>query len=155
MKPGDRLVTALVGTHSVGQKFNEWLLHVTIVAWFGSTLSSEEIAQTLAKRLKGIKPFEVTMAGEERLGFGGSALVNLVAQPTPFMEIQKIVEQTLDELGVIMTGTRGTWGEFYKPHVTVQAAERLHEGDTWPCDRLYVVSQQGGFNEIDAEIPLA
>lgn len=155
MKPGDRLITALVGPHKVGETFGEWLLHVTIVAWFWSGFSSEKIAQTLQERLKGIKPFEVTMAGEERLGFGGTALVNLVAQPTPFMEIQQIVEQTLDELGVTMTATRGTWGEAYKPHVTVQMAERLREGDTWRCDRLYVVSQQGGSHLIDAEIPLS
>lgn len=155
MKPGDRLITALVGQHQVGEIFEEWLLHVTIVAWFESDLSSEQIAKKLGEQLQGVQPFSVTMAGEERLGFGGTALVNLVAQPTPFMEIQKRVEQTLDELGVNMTATRGTWGEAYKPHVTVQSAERLHKGDTWQCDRLYVVSQLGGKNRIDAEVPLA
>jgi 2'-5' RNA ligase len=155
MKPGDRLITALVGEHREGETFKDWLLHVTIVAWFESDLSSEEIARKLQEQLQGIKPFEVTMAGEEHLGFGGKALVNLVAQPTPFMEIQKRVEKTLDELGVKMTATRGTWGEAYKPHVTVQGAERLHEGDAWHCDRLYVVSQLGHEHRIEAVVPLA
>lgn len=155
MKPGDRLVTALVGKHGPGETFKDWLLHVTIVAWFESNLSSEEIAQKLSQTLVGIKPFAVTMAGEERLGFGGTALVNVVAQPTPLMDIQKRVEKTLDELGVTMAGTRGTWGEAYKPHVTVQGNERLHEGDTWHCDRLYVVSQLGGNHRIDTEVVLS
>lgn len=154
MRPGDRLITALVGPHKAGETFDEWLLHVTIVAWFRSDFSSEEIAQKLREQLRGIPPFEVTMAGEERLGFGGTALVNLVAQPTPFMEIQKRVERILDELGVVMTGTRGTWGEDYKPHVTVQSSERLREGDIWHCDRLYVVAQLGGKNRIEAGVPL-
>jgi hypothetical protein len=71
------------------------------------------------------------------------------------MDIQSKVERTLDELGVEMTGTRGTWNQAYKPHVTTQATERLFEGDSFHCDRLYIVSQQGGFHKIEAEIPLA
>jgi hypothetical protein len=156
MQPGDRLVTALVGTHHAGETFGKaWLLHVTIVAWFKSGLSSEEIARQLGDRLQGIKPFSATMGGEEHLGFGGKALVNIVQLPSPFMEIQKRVEQALDELGVEMTGTRGTWDGPYKPHVTVQESGRLQEGETFQCDRLYIVSQQGAFHNIDAEIPLA
>lgn len=155
MKPGDRLITALVGTHHTGDVFKEWLLHVTIVAWFASDLSSETIAQNLSDSLHGIQPFTVTMGSEAYIGYGGKALVNVVAQPTPFMEIQRRVEQTLDDLGVTMTATRGTWGEAYRPHVTVQAGQRLHKGDSWKCSGLYVVSlRPDGTNVIEAEIPL-
>lgn len=154
MKPGDRLITALVGAHQTGEIFKDWPLHVTIVAWFESSVPSQEIAQKLHKNLGGLTPFDVVMAGETKLGYHGKAFVNLVAQPTPFMEVQQRVEKTLDDLGVTLVAARGTWGEAYKPHVTVHR-DRLREGDVWRCDHLYVVSQLGNKKRIDAEVLLA
>lgn len=152
MKPGDRLITALIGNHTIGEAFREWLLHVTIVPWFESSVSSEELANLLDKAYQDIQSFTVVLANEVRMGYEGKALVNLVQTPTPFSDIYSRTEQVLDSVRANRL-TRG-WSDAYRPHVTVQRSARLHRGDSFLVDRLYIVSQQGDFKRIEAEVPL-
>lgn len=154
MQPGDRLVTALVNEHQVGKSFDEWLLHVTVVAWFRTPQTIHELGRLLTESVNGQGPFMVTMGNEERLGYQGRALVNLVRQPTPFMDIQAKVVRALQNSGADLMDL-GTWGGEYKPHVTAQGGKRLAAGTTWQCDRLYIIEKQAGSRKrIAAQIPL-
>lgn len=155
MQPGDLLVTALVTPLPEGPfPEHSWPLHVTIVAWFRTPALADAITHSLAQRLKDIAPFDVHMSEEARLGYGGRALVNLVRQPTPFIDIQQRTIECLKAFNTdFVTGT-GTWDEAYKPHVTVQKNGRLHAGDQWKCDQLYVVEATRNGNRIVGEVPL-
>lgn len=152
MKPGDRLIAALIGDHTLGETFKEWLLHVTIVPWFESSVSSEKLAALLAGVYRGIRPFTVTLGSEARIGYEGKALVNLVQMPTPFSDIYQRTEQALE--GIHAKQLVSGWSDEYQPHVTVQRSARLQANDTFLVDRLYIISQQGSFKRIEAEVPL-
>lgn len=152
MRPGDRLIAALIGDHRAGDTFAAWPLHVTVVAWFASALPSDVLAQTLAGKLRGVAPFTATAGGEQVLGYRNKKTVTMVRTPTPFAKIRRRVVSALDELGIQPVDVVGS--RPYKPHVTVQKDARLHPGAVFRVERLFIVAQQGGYKQVAAEVPL-
>lgn len=149
MKPGDYLVTVFPDEHMVGETFGEeWLLHVTILAWFRLKMPAQKLASALEQAYHGVAPFTIELAGETHLGFGGTALVNLVRLPSPLIKLQRRTVALLDDLHADFVTGRGTWGGEYRPHMTAQTSARMHEGDTFTCDRFYLVERVGNRHKI-------
>jgi hypothetical protein len=153
VKPGDRLVCAFIDSFEIGHQFRSWYLHVTVVPWFRLEQPSDKLATEFEQSLRGVASFKVLMDDETR--FGRNKLVNLVAQPTPFMEVEKRVRSVLKPHGAWLVDETTKVARAYRPHVTEQASGRLHAGDSFECDRLYIVEQKGGYKEITAIIQLA
>ena len=151
MRPGDRLVCAFVDSIHVGHEFTTWPLHVTIVPWFRNEIASEELAADINDYMD-TTVFHVEMGEEAKLGHG--KVGNWVQQPTPFTDIEPRVRAALKNHGSWLVDETTQKQRPYKPHVTAQKANRLHEGDKWQCDKLYIVEQKGDHKEVMAEIYL-
>jgi 2'-5' RNA ligase len=146
MQPGDRLVCAFVQPLQAGDTFKQWPLHVTVVPWFRSDLSSDDLAGRLEGQLQDSEPFEVVMDGE--VHFGRNKLVNLVVQPTPFTKIEEQVRGVIKSHGAWIVDESTKAKRAFRPHVTAQKDERLQQADTFVCGQLYVVEQKGGIKQI-------
>jgi 2'-5' RNA ligase len=154
MKPGDRLVCAFVEPQPAGHEFKDWPLHVTIVPWFRTPASSDELAGEAKAALNGIGSFK-TVAGEaEQFGYQKSKTANLIRRPTPFMIIEQQVRRLLKNHGAWLVDETTRKKRDYKPHVTAQKSTRLQLGEKFRCDRLYIVEQKGRHKEVGLEIPL-
>lgn len=153
MTPGDRLVCAFVEPQSVGMTFQRWLLHVTIVPWFRLDDSPEVIAAGLTRALQTIPPFEAEVA--EQAAFGPRKRpVSLLVQPTLFTNVEAKVRGYLHKKRAWLVDETTKKYYDFRPHVTMQGGRQLQDGDTFRCDRLYIVEQKGDYKEIMSEIIL-
>ncbi len=153
MVPSDRLICAFVESKSSGFTFKEWLLHVTIVPWFRLNNESRSIAQDLETKLQEIKPFAVSMGRENiRFGYQEGKLATLVRLPSPLTKIEKRVRDYFYEQNAWLVDETTIRKRVFKPHITNQINDSLHEGDIFTCDRLYIVEQKGGFKELVDEV---
>lgn len=150
MKPGDRLVCAFVELPA--KQFKGWPLHVTIVPWFRTGISSEQLKAELESCLGNIEPFGVAAA--ETKPFGHRKQANLIAPPTPFMEIERRVRIVLKRHDAWLVDETTREKRPYSPHVTVQPAARLNSGDIFACDKLYIIEQLGDSKRITSTIEL-
>jgi 2'-5' RNA ligase len=150
MQPGDIFVGVFVDKHAVGMKFTQWPLHVTLVSWSrpGGDSNLSTLRSQLKKKLRETKPFTAITSNEEWLA-GGKVLVNLVTPKEEFEGLYDAIKQT-----EILAGFRfvSTLHPSYVPHVTVQPSERLHEGDEFTADRLYIIEQKGEYKEVVGEV---
>jgi 2'-5' RNA ligase len=152
MQPGDRLVCALVAPMREGQEFKDWPLHVTIVPWFRTDASPSQLVKEFEQAVDGVKAFMVVMDGEAR--FGRNKLVNLVAPPTPLIDIESRIRSVLvsHQAWVVDQTTKSK--RPYRPHVTAQKEQRLHQGESFICEELYIISQMGGYKEVVGKLGL-
>lgn len=153
MLPGDRSIAAFVKEQSTGAIFTDWPLHITIVPWFRLDISSPQLAARLQKHYIGSNAFKVTVLDEVKLGYKKTKGVNLVAAP----ELIKLEGQTrrlLHAYQAWVVDEADKTRRGFHPHVTAQSADRVHEGDSFTCDRLYIVSQHGDFKQIDSVVML-
>lgn len=154
MNPGDRLVVVFIEPATVGDTFKQWTLHVTIVPWFRTEATTEELAHEWATKLTGTAPFEVSLGGEEGFGFKGKKLVNLIEGPSPLFGIHDIVRRSLKGRHAWMVDETTKKRRPFRPHVTHQGTLRLQEGDTFRCDKLHIIEQKGAYKEITGEVRL-
>jgi 2'-5' RNA ligase len=154
MLPGDRLVCAFVEPHTKGETFRKWLLHVTIVPWFRLPDASDAIAQGLEQALKSIGPFKATIDGETIFGPRKNRPAMLIDPPTPFIEIERKVRGFLHKKRAWLVDETTKKQYEFRPHVTVQGEKKLNSGDTFLCDKLYIVEQKGDYKEIVGEVKL-
>ncbi|MDB5186335.1 MAG: hypothetical protein JWL85_858 [Candidatus Saccharibacteria bacterium] len=151
MRPSDLLICCFVRPYAPGDTFKEWPLHVTIIPWINGDRSPEELAQALAEALTGIKPFEVVV-GPEAWRNRQRRLVNLIVEPTPFTEVYEIAKKVVGQLGFrFLTKLHSP----FKPHISAQKGERLHEGDTFICNAVYIIEQKGSYKEIVGKVRLS
>lgn len=152
MAPGDRLVCAFVEGQMVGLRFKRWPLHVTIVPWFRLDEASDVIVQGLERALVVIQPFELTASGTAQFGpRGGRPASLLSALPEIFQAEEKVRTYLHKKRAWLVDETTKKRYDF-RPHVTVQGDTQLHDGDTFLCDRLYIVEQKGDYKEITNEV---
>lgn len=154
MLPGDRLVCALVEPQTVGMQFKTWLLHVTIVPWFRVDSASGVVAEGLSRALRSVRPFEATAGEDALLGPHKDRTVSLVRQPTPFTQIEAKVRTYLHKKRAWLADETTKKHYEFRPHVTVQGEGRLYDGNTFWCDRLYIVEQKDALKEVVAEVRL-
>jgi 2'-5' RNA ligase len=152
MQPGDRLVCAFVLPRQVGERFKQWPLHVTIVPWFRNEVPSGTLARELQSGYEGARPFMVSVGKESRFGYRRQKTVNLLDSP----ELYRLEGQTRRVLHA-----HGSWvvdeadkTRSFRPHVTAQDGERVHEGDNFRIETLYIIEQKGEYKDVTAEIPL-
>jgi 2'-5' RNA ligase len=151
MLPGDRLICAFVKQVAVGERFNKWLLHVTIVPWFRLEESSEQITQGLVKSLSAIQPFEAEVEEEVRFGPKKNRPAHLL-ESREFSAIEEKVRSYLHKKRAWIVDETTKRERPFRPHVTFQGDEHLRTGDTISCDKLYIVEQKGGHKEVVTEI---
>src|SRR4051794_7330143 len=124
MNPGDRLVCAFVNPAvKAGAEFKDWPLHVTIVPWFRTDMTTGQLTAELKEALSGISSFTSTAGPSAKFGYTKGKVASLIQKPTPLDEIEKRVRQTLTihEAWLVDESTRRR--RDYKPHVTVQQSE--------------------------------
>lgn len=152
MAPEDRLICAAVNQLALHQEFKTWPLHLTIVPWFRMPEPSEDLAAELQSRLAGIEPFMVAMGEQTTLGHNKT--VNLVQEPTPLHRIWREIVEVLDEHQAWQVDKTTKRHHSYRPHVSQQQAERLHEGESFWCARLYIIEQLGGRKRVAGIVEL-
>lgn len=152
MLPGDRLVCAFLEPRVVGTQFKTWFLHVTIVPWFRLDDVSETVARGLEKALKTVVPFELVGDGSAKFGPHKNRPVRLLGQSTPLMLIERQVRNYLHKKRAWIVDETTKVRRQFRPHVTNQGENGMAEGDTFRCDRLYIVEQKGDCKEIVSEV---
>ncbi|HSH18260.1 MAG TPA: 2'-5' RNA ligase family protein [Candidatus Saccharimonadales bacterium] len=155
MLPGDRLLCVFLDERPAGDSFTDWPLHITIVPWFRTAVPTNELTAHMKERLNSVTPFTFIVGGEAGFGFKGRKLVNLVEQPSPLDTIERQTRNLLHEHEAWLVDETTKKRRSFRPHVTVQKSGRVHEGDTFLCNALYIVEQKGGgHKEISARIEL-
>jgi 2'-5' RNA ligase len=154
MKPGDRLVCAFVDKLDVNMRFKAWPLHLTIVPWFRTGVSSEELAKRIKESIKAIKPFTAKAGEIAHFGHRKSKEVNLIVQPSAFTEIERDARRLLNGLQAWVVDETTKRKPQFNPHVTVQKLGRLNAGDVFECDSVYIVEQLGNEKIVSAKIRL-
>lgn len=155
MKPGDRLVCALVDPIEVGTTFQEWPLHVTIVPWFRLDMPSDRMASMLASNLAQIHSFDVRLDGTDHFGKARKKLVHLVAAPSPLWDIEYIVRALLHRQRAWIADETTKSKRSYLPHITHQAHAAPQDGSSFSCTALYIIEQQGEHKMIMGKVELA
>jgi 2'-5' RNA ligase len=145
-------VCVFIAPRNVGDRFTSWSLHITVVPWFRLDATSAQITSELREGLPASGSFWVVIAGEAT--FGRNKLVNLVQPPTPLQQVEQSVRHYLHrkQAWLVDESTRVQRG--YRPHVTAQDSERVHDGETYYCSKLSLVEQKGTYKQIVAEIAL-
>lgn len=153
MLPGDRIICTFAKQQLLGSQFKDWPPHITIVPWFRLDISSSKLAEELKEHYVGSKPFKVSILDEAQFGYKKRKTVNLVTAP----ELMRLEGQTRRLLhqhkAWIVDEADKTRGHF-RPHVTVLKTGRVNKGDSFNCDRLYIVTQHVSFKQIDSVIIL-
>lgn len=144
-------MVAFVKPMEVGSRFKDWPLHITIVPWFRTDISSEELVSELVSKLADIKPFEARVGKETHFG-GWRKLVNLIMQPSPLAQIERIVRTTLKSHDAWLVDESTKKQRPYRPHITAQLEGRVYEGDRIAIGKLYIVMQKGDYKIIESEI---
>lgn len=151
MRPGDRLWCAFIEPQNSGDSFNAWPLHVTLVPWFRVAAPNDVLAAATQQAIAGVDPFTFTIGQETMFGHNASKGANIVKPPTPFSDLERRLRLLLAERGAWIIGGHRT----YRPHVTVQAARRVHAGEHYWCDACYLVEQKGGgVKQVAAKVML-
>lgn len=154
MQPGDRLICAFVEGMHIQETFQIWPLHVTILPWFRLADRSDDIAHGLETALHTMHSFEAVMDEQTVIGPRQSRPATLIQLPTPFSEIEHRVRNYFHKKRAWLVDETTKVRREFRPHVTVQGSKDMHTGDTFICDRVYIVEQKGDYKEIVREILL-
>lgn len=154
MKPGDRLVCVLVTKLKNGAVFTQWPLHITLVPWFRCDVSIEQLVELLSASLEEAQPFDIEVAGEAAFGYQGRKKVSLIKQPSPLEDVEQRIRHILKQHSSWIVDESTKAKRSFRPHVTFQQDERLHEGDHFLCDRLYIVEQAGEHKRVTGTLDL-
>jgi 2'-5' RNA ligase superfamily len=100
MLPGDRLIVAFLRPRTVDTAFERWPLHITIVPWFRSKVSTTELQQKLVEAYANIGPFSTSVGPEEQFGYHAAVTVNVLAIPNGFEHLQERTVKVLEELAI-------------------------------------------------------
>src|SRR5579863_241943 len=116
----------------LGQEFEEWPLHVTILPWFPATDEAklDEILGSFARRLK---PFFIEVGGVENFGAKKEVAVNIVKPNRTLIALHKRVRKTLDEANMAVH-QRDFVGSNYRAHITQQLHAKTHEGEKYQVE---------------------
>jgi 2'-5' RNA ligase len=152
MIPSDRLFCAFVEPMHVRDMFTQWPLHITIIPWFRTDISTDDFARTLSQRLSPLQPFQVIVNGETRMGHNKT--VNLLKMPSPIENIAHQARKLLHEKDSWIVDETTKKHRDFRPHITAQKDTRVHEGDRLICDSLYIIEQKGDHKEVVSRIEL-
>lgn len=154
MLPGDRLICIFTKNKALGHTFSSWYLHSTIVPWFRLPLATQELSRQLAEAIKDCKLFEIVINGETQFGYRSRKTVSLIAEPTPLTDLEQKSRALLKAHNAWLVDETTKQHHGFRPHITVQQNARLKAGDSFWCDKVYIVEQKGSHKEIVAAIPL-
>jgi 2'-5' RNA ligase len=116
-------------------------------------MSSDELASQLKRAYVGSTEFQVHVHGEAQFGYKKRKTVNVV-EASELMKLEGQTRRTLHaHKAWVVDEADKTRGKF-RPHVTAQSTMRVHEGDTFGCDKLYIVEQKGDYKQISSEVSL-
>lgn len=154
MLPDDRLVCAFVRPRAVGDTFRTWPLHVTIVPWFRLPVVTDRLVDGLAEAMKPISAFTSTAVAETMLGPRHNRPALLLAEPTPFRDIEERVRTYFHKKRAWLVDETTKKPRSFRPHVTLQKDDRLVSGHQFMTDRLYIVEQKGDYKQVVGEVRL-
>lgn len=154
MHPGDRLVCALVRKVAVGDMFQSWPLHVTIVPWFRLDDATDHIVTGLAEALKPVMPFGSFADTETMMGPRKNRPALLIREPSTFHDVERRVRNYFHKKRAWLVDETTKVHRSFRPHVTMQKTDRLQPGDRFQTDALYIIEQKGSVKAVVGEVPL-
>lgn len=152
MQTGDRLICVLLKPLAVGYTFKNWPLHVTILPWSRTEVSSEELTDELRYIFADIRPFTMHVAGEAGFGYKGRKLVNLIAKPSLLDALESRARKVLHGHKAWIVDEANGFKRQFRPHITENKSGRAHAGESYACDALYIVEQKGEHKEVTGKI---
>lgn len=157
-RPGDRLIVAFVEAPP-RSSFVSWPLHVTLMPWFASKLTDEQLRQVVQHALQGATPFQAELGEEAYFGHNPHVPVRVVATPNGFVDLhERILRAFTDNPHIKLLVTEHIGTEF-RAHITQHHDANLPAGEHIFCDRIHIVElakiQAGGaLKTIKTEVDL-
>lgn len=126
-------VVALFAPIDIGTAIprSAWPAHLTLISNFVVAASPEPVIEVVRSALADGPPVEARLAGRAMFGPAGDIPVQLV-EPGSFPGVHETLAEAVEHLPGFVADEPDYWHGGYRPHVTLQFAEGLREGDTWP-----------------------
>jgi hypothetical protein len=124
------------------------------VPWFRNDVPSPALADDLAGKTAGTKPFMMVMGQDSQFGHNKDKTASLVVVPSPIIAVEQTVRQALKAHDSWLVDETTRHKRTFTPHVTTQPNERLQPGDVFICDKLYIIEQKGGHKLVSGIVEL-
>ncbi len=137
----------------VGHTFKKWPLHLTLIAWF--RLDKAEVEQDLTSEFAMYKPIHIEAIEEGRsFGHQPGKHATVLTQDLALMTLEKTLRKYLKSRDAWLVDETTKLPRQFMPHITVQGKSKVHQGDHFVFDYVYVVKQLGDSKLIEAAIKL-
>lgn len=127
---------------TVGELYKKEL-HSTLLHWFHSEYTIEQISKLLAPVFKETNPFNILSGQVSNFGGERELLVNLVVKSDDLKALHDAVRGALDGINVKYLNPEYV-GEGWRPHVTLQGLRSLPEGQSVTIKEVYLVECPNG-----------
>lgn len=142
MKKADRpryWVTFLFKDLGLGSTFKPDALHLTVIPWFVTELTEEEVIKSFKLRFAGKKQFDIKIGKIHQFQNGHRVSVNLVQ---PLRRLKALHKETLDwmlELGGRWAVKNPYVGKDYEPHIRRRRGYNYSEADHIQLNEIVLV----------------
>lgn len=135
----EHILAIILEPYEIGQKFEKWPLHITIVPWFPAddTAGLDKLLTALAAKQR---PFSVRIGDVEYFGVKKDVAVNIVEPTEP---LTKLHEQTVTLLDTadMSVHQRDFIGPNYRAHITCQEHAKARKGQEFMVSEFVLVQQ--------------
>ena len=125
------------------KEFNssEWPLHITLLGNFNTETSESDLVETLSNHIKNIRPFDSKVGEEAFFGPNKDVPVNTMEMSKEIMELHGSLKKLVDSTGAVYDSPQYV-GKNYRPHATVQKADRVHQNEIVRINSLSLVDME-------------
>jgi len=116
----------------------EWPLHVTLLPIFTLRRPLEKLVYQLDRLTLSIAPFDIKTEGQALFGADKDVRVSLVRPDKEIVDLHnKLVTMSRSVLAIY--DTPQFIGKGYRPHMTIQDEEELHDGQIYRIENVSLV----------------
>ena len=121
----------------VGETYDSFPLHCTLVHWFKTNKSYQDIDELIRPALKKVSPFTVTSVTPAMYGPNFDIPVHLIKKTTTLDSLHKQLVSALEPCNP--THTIPYIGDGYGPHVTDTDKQALTPGESHTITNIYLL----------------
>jgi 2'-5' RNA ligase len=141
-------ITYLLKDLEEGANFKPELLHLTIIPWFVTYESTQEVIDLFRERFSGKKPFKVAVKEPIEFKSRRKIPVNLISRTDDLFALHEEALRLFDQLEARWAVKNPYVDEDYIPHVRRRFGHNISEGESLNIDSLSLVSARRRGDDI-------
>jgi 2'-5' RNA ligase len=158
-RPGDCVLVSLLQPLAPAERFRHWPLHFTVMPWFRTPLSDQDIHAEFGNIIHSFPRFTLTMGQEAYFGHDGKVPVRVAQSPNQLEKLHTELFAMMQQHPKFHILDMQHCGKNFRAHVTLHTDEPLREGDIVACNELQLVRLShihpgGSTKEIVSEVRL-